>query len=121
MPRATPPSVDDYLEGIENPASRAALDRLRAIIQSEIPEAHECISYGIPTYKHNGFVVGIAAFKNHCSLFPGHTVADFTDRLKGFKVSKGTIQFHPDRPLPEDLVRDIVRTRFSENEVGAAG
>lgn len=115
MPRVGAPSVDAYLDNVSSPEARAALDRLRAIIRDEIPKAQECISYGIPTYKHHGFVAGFAAFKNHCSLYPGHTVADFSDRLKGFKLSKGTIQFPPDKPLPEDLVRAIVRKRYDEN------
>lgn len=55
-----------------------------------------------------------------CSFFPGTTVAEFADRLRGFKTSKGTIQFTPDHPLPEDLVRAIVRRRIEANDTRAA-
>lgn len=109
-------NVDAYLDQIENPAYRKQLDHLRKLIQSTVPEAEECISYGIPTYKHFGMVVSFAAFAKHLSFFPGHTVADFQDQLKGFKTSKGTIQFTPENPLPDELVTAIVQHRARENE-----
>ncbi len=111
-------TVDDYLAAISEPA-RTSLDRLRAICRSELPAATECISYGIPTYKYHGFVASFAAFKNHCSFFPGHTVADFASELAGYKLSKGTIQFDPLDPIPEDLVRRILQARAEENVASA--
>lgn len=118
MPK--PASVDEYLAGVSSDDARASLSNIRRIIRDEIPEAQEVISYGIPTYKHHGFVVSFAAFKNHCSFFPGHTVAEFTEELKGYKIAKGTIQFPHDQPLPEPLVRAIVNRRLKENAAAAA-
>lgn len=111
----TPATVDEYLAEVLFEDARASLTKIRAIIRDEIPEAEEVISYGIPTYKFHGFIVSFAAFKKHCSFFPGHTVADFAEALKGYKTSKGTIQFAHDNPLPESLVRLIVRARLEEN------
>ena len=96
---------------VANPDAREALVRLRAIIREEAPDAEELISYRIPLYKLHGMLVGFAAFKNHCSFFPGHTVRDFEEQLKEFKISKGTIQFRPNKPVPEDLIREIIRAR----------
>jgi len=110
-----PETVDDYLAQVASETARQALIRLRAIIRDEIPDAEELIKYGIPSYKQAGYVVSFAAYKKHCSLFPGHTVRDFTEELKGYKTAKGTIQFLPDSPLPESLVRAIVRARRDEN------
>lgn len=115
MTTERPKSVDDYLASVSSETARATLTALRSTIRDEIPEAEEVISYGIPTFKHKGFVVSFAAFKNHCSFFPGHTVADFAEELKGYKTAKGTIQFPHDKPLPESLVRSIVRARLAEN------
>ncbi|MBI1333669.1 MAG: DUF1801 domain-containing protein [Armatimonadetes bacterium] len=116
MRGVTVDNVDDYLESVPSDAARSALEGLRSVIRAEIPDAEEVISYGMPMYKHHGMVVGFAAFKKHCSLFPGHTVADFSKQLEGYKLSKGTIQFDPASPLPEPLVRAIVRARYDENE-----
>lgn len=113
-------SVEDYLAGLQDPQARASLDRIRSIIMEEIPEVEEVIRYGIPTYKFHGFVASMAAFKNHCSFFPGHTVNDFAEELKAYKTAKGTIQFPLDKPLPDALVRSMIRARKEENLPDAA-
>ena len=99
-------NVDLYLEAIESDDSRDALIRLRDIIRNEIPEPEECISYGMPMYKFHGMVAGMAAFKNHCSFYPGATIQDFKEELKGYSISKGTIRFQPDSPLPKFNLAD---------------
>lgn len=108
-------TVDEYLNQIQSEDAKQALIRIRFIVRDELPMAEEVMSYGMPMVKLHGMVVGFAAFKNHCSLFPGHTVSEFTEELKGFKTSKGTIQFRPEKPLPEALIRAIVRKRADEN------
>jgi uncharacterized protein YdhG (YjbR/CyaY superfamily) len=115
--KAPAKTVEEYLAGIPEPA-RATLQHVRAVIRSVIPrETTEVISYGMPMFKFNGMLVGYAAFKKHCSLFPtGSGVLDrFEKELKGFRTSKGTIQFPSDQPLPDSLVRKIVRARVKEN------
>jgi uncharacterized protein YdhG (YjbR/CyaY superfamily) len=111
-----PKTVDEYLALVESNEVRASLAQLREIIRDEVPQAEEMMSYGIPTYKLHGFLASFGAFKNHCSFFPGHTVADFTEQLKGFKTSKGTVQFPHTQPLPEGLVRAMLRARLAENK-----
>ncbi len=108
-------SVDHYLESVTNNEAKSTLTWIRSVIKDELPEAVETISYGMPMFKFHGMVVGFAAFKNHCSIFPGHTVADFAEELIGYKTSKGTIQFSPDKPISESLIRAIVRRRADEN------
>ena len=103
------------MDGVADPKSKEALVRLRKLIQKSLPEGEEVISYGIPTYKFYGMVASFAAFKNHCSFFPGHTAADFASDLKDFKTSKGTIQFTPDKPVPDDLIVAMIQYRAAEN------
>lgn len=114
-------AVDAYLAEVPEPF-RGILRHLRAVIREEAPDATEAIGYGIPTFKLEGNLVHFAAFRNHMSFFPGSTAHNETlkDELKGYKLAKGTIQFTPDRPLPDDLVRRIVRLRISENRDIAA-
>ena len=116
--KPVPKNVDEYLAGIPEPA-RTTLEHLRKVIQSVVPaETIEVISYGMPMFKYNGMLVGYAAFKKHCSLFPtGSGVLDrFEKELKGYRTSKGTIQFPPDKPLPDTLLKKIVRARVKENK-----
>ena len=95
-------TVDEYLAGVPEPA-QGTLRHIRKVIRSVVPkETTEVISYGIPMFKFNGMLVGYAAFKNHCSLFPtGSGVLDrFEKELAGYRTSKGTIQFAPDKGFP---------------------
>ena len=113
-----PKTVDEYLADIPQPA-QSTLKHVRAVIRSVVPaETTEVISYGIPMFKFRGMLVGYAAFKKHCSLFPtGSGVLDrFEKELKGYRTSKGTIQFPSDKPLPDGLVKKIVKARVKENK-----
>jgi uncharacterized protein YdhG (YjbR/CyaY superfamily) len=109
---------DEYLAGIPEPA-RSTLQHVRAVIRSVVPaETTEVISYGMPMFKYRGMLVAYAAFAKHCSLFPtGSGVLDrFEKELKGYRTSKGTIHFQPDKPLPDPLIRKIVKARVAENK-----
>jgi uncharacterized protein YdhG (YjbR/CyaY superfamily) len=110
-------SVAAYLKAVP-PAPRAALQKLRRTIKAAAPEAVEVISYGIPAFKHHGMLVYYAAFKDHCSLF-GVGVSLMKTHHKAlapYKMSKGTIQFTVDKPLPAALVRKLVKARVAQNE-----
>ena len=109
-------TVDDYLAALP-PDQRSALEHLRATIRAAAPDATEAIGYGMPTFRQDGRgLVGYAAFKAHCSLFPmsGAAIRDHADALAAFTTSKGTIRFTPDAPLPDALVTRIVRARLAE-------
>jgi uncharacterized protein YdhG (YjbR/CyaY superfamily) len=111
-------TVDEYLANTPEPA-QSTLKHVRALIRSVVPaETTEVISYGIPMFKYNGMLVGYAAFKNHCSLFPtgSGVIEKFQKELKEFVTSKGTIQFPSDKPLPDALVKKIVKARVKENK-----
>ena len=110
-------SVDDYLARVPEPA-RSTLKKTRALIRSVVPaEATEAISYGIPSFKYKGWLVGYAAFANHCSFFPGALPGKFANKLKRFPTSKGTIRFPVDKPLPAALVKELVRARIAANKL----
>jgi uncharacterized protein YdhG (YjbR/CyaY superfamily) len=116
---ATARNVDEYLAGVPKEA-RATLAKLRQTIRAAAPMASEVISYQMPMYKHHGMVVGFAAFKNHCSLFPGAAVMDaHKEELGRYDTSKSTIRFPAGKPLPAALVRKLVKARIKENEARA--
>ena len=94
-----------------------ALERVRQIIKNTVPEAVEFISYKMPAYHCHGMIGGFAAFKNHCSFFPWNakTIEDFATELKDFKTSAGTIQFTPEKQIPEELLQKILRYRLAGN------
>jgi len=115
--RSVPKTIDEYLDRVPEPA-RSTLHAIRAAIRSAAPpDATEVISYGIPAVKYKGVLVWFAAFADHCSLFPTAAVIEqFKDELKGFTLSKGTIQFPTDKPLPAALVQKMVQAGVAQIE-----
>jgi uncharacterized protein YdhG (YjbR/CyaY superfamily) len=114
---SAPKNTDEYLARTPEPA-RSTLKKIRAAIRSAVPtEATEGISYGMPAFKYKGVLVWFAAFSKHCSLFPTAPVIEaFKNELKGFTLSKGTIQFPVDKPLPAALVKKLVKARIAQVE-----
>lgn len=111
-------TIDEYLESLGD-QQRAALERIRQIIRAAAPKAQECISYQLPAFRLNGkLLVGFGATTKHCAfyLMSATTVAAHEADLKGFDTSAGTIRFQPDKPLPVNLVRKLVKARILEND-----
>jgi uncharacterized protein YdhG (YjbR/CyaY superfamily) len=116
MPLAA--STEEFLAAVPEP-QRRALEDLRSVIRKAAPDADEVINYGVPMLKLNGRnLVSFAAGKDHCSFYvqsPAVMEAHAAE-LEGFKTSKGTVQFTPDRPIPPGLVTKLVKARIAENE-----
>jgi uncharacterized protein YdhG (YjbR/CyaY superfamily) len=110
-------TIDEYL-AYQPEKVMEVLENLRQIIRETAPEAEEVISYGIPAYKYHGMLVYFAAYKKHCSLFAGNgaLTEQMEEQLKAYKTSKGTIQFTVEKPIPDELVRKIVKIRMKQNE-----
>ena len=113
--RSAPKTVEEYLARIPQPA-RGTLEKVHAAIRSALPrEAREVISYQIPAFRTSEVLVWFAAFTGHCSIFPTAAVIDaFRNKLKGYSLSKGTIQFPTNQALPAALVRRLVKARVAQ-------
>ena len=116
-------TIEDYLADLPSDR-REGVETLRRIAGAAAPEAVETIAYQMPTLRLDGqFLVSWAAFRKHYSLFPASAVvvetlgADIAPYLAG----KGTIRFPADRPIPEDVVTRVVRTRVTELRAGREG
>lgn len=118
---APPRDIDEYLARV-SPDARDTLEKLRKTIKSAAPKAVETISYQMPAFKYLGkMLVAFAAFKDHCSFFPGsRPLAAHKDDLKSYSTSKGTIRFPINKPLPAALVKKLVNTRVAEIESALA-
>ncbi len=108
--------MDEYLAAL--PADRrAALEHVRSVVAALVPDAEEGRSYGVPAFIYAGRpLLGFSAAKRHLSLFPFSPAAieAVKDRLEGFDVAKGTIRFSPEKPVPDDVLADLVRARLGE-------
>ena len=111
-----PQEIDRYLATLDEP-KRTVLEALRKSILEILPEAEQCISYGVPAFKVNGkTVAGFAAFKNHLSYVPhsGSVLANLHDDTAPYETSKGSLKFAVDEPLPKRLVKKLVSARMRE-------
>jgi uncharacterized protein YdhG (YjbR/CyaY superfamily) len=118
MSQAQPTAIDAFLESIPN-APRAALEHLRQTIRQAAPDVSESISYGVPAFKYRGRpLVSFGLAKNHCAFYvQSPAVMDaHAAELAGYDTAKGTIRFAPDKPLPDALVRKLVKARMAETD-----
>jgi uncharacterized protein YdhG (YjbR/CyaY superfamily) len=117
LAKQKPGTIDEYLAQAK-PDQRAVLQKLRRTIHATAPKAEECISYGIPAFRLNGrSLVFFGAWASHCSFYPGSskTLKNFCRDLKDFRITKGTIRFSSDNPLPSALVKKLVKARIAEH------
>jgi uncharacterized protein YdhG (YjbR/CyaY superfamily) len=108
--------VDEYFDGLD-PATRAAFARVRDLAVAVVPDAEQGTSYGMAALRYRGKpLLGFRAATGHLSIYPfsAEVVEAVRDRLTGFGVSKGTVRFTAATPLPDDVVRDVVRRRAAE-------
>lgn len=118
--RSTPQSVEEYIAGF--PAEvQEILQQVRETVSEAAPDAEEAIKYGIPTLTLEGNLVHFGAFKKHIGFYPTPSgLEQFKDELAGYEGSKGAVRFPLDRPIPFDLIREIVKFRVKENLERAA-
>lgn len=107
--------IDDYLNNVREP-HRQQLEHIRKIVHAATPDAEEVISYGMPAFKYKGkYLIGFTAFKDHMSIFPAsRPIEVLKDKLGEFKLSKGTIQFTLDHPVPEAIIKELVQIRLAD-------
>lgn len=108
--------VDAYLATIDEP-KRSTLEQLRGTIRQIIPDAEECISYGMPAFRLHGKVVaGFAAFKNHLSYLPhsGSVIPQLRSELSSYATTTGSLHFAVDKPLPKELVEKLIAVRLGQ-------
>ena len=115
-PRIAATTVDEYLSALPDDV-RTMLEKLRKTIKQAAPDAEELISYKIPGYKQNGYVIFFAAFKEHCSLVPVDKEVQqmFAKELEGYKINNYTVHFTVQNPLPAALVKKIVKLKLKKN------
>ncbi|MBN2626277.1 MAG: DUF1801 domain-containing protein [Spirochaetales bacterium] len=108
--------VEEYI-GRQAEAVRPVLEKVREIILRTAAGAEESISYAMPAYKLYGRpLVYFAAQRKHLGFYAtpsGHE--RFEARLAVYERGKGSVRFPFDKPIPYDLIEEIVAFRVEEN------
>lgn len=118
MTRPRFPTVDDYLDSLDNSKQRT----LRLVIDeilSSFADLEVNIAWNVPQIHRNSqYVRGVSSAKRHLSLSPSSAgvIDQFRDRLErdDYVVRKNLFQVPDDWDVDGDLLGDLVRTRLSE-------
>jgi len=117
--KAHPATIDEYIAQFPEDVQRI-LQQVRAVIKESAPEAVEMISYQMPAFFQAGILVWFAGYRRHIGFYPkGSGIEAFKERLTAYKSAKGSVQFPLDKPMPFDLIREIVKFRIADNQRAA--
>ena len=109
-------TVDQAIAEVPSP-SREALQHVIDIARRLAPDAEDGMSYGMPALRVAGRpFVSVVATAKHLSLVPFSPAAIDTVRadLAAYSLSKGTVRFSAEHPLPDDVVERLLRARLAE-------
>jgi uncharacterized protein YdhG (YjbR/CyaY superfamily) len=110
-----PKDIDEYIASFPEDVQEI-LEKLRATIKKAAPDAEEKISYQIPTFSLKGNLVHFAAYKKHIGFYPTPSgIENFKNELSAYEGAKGSVKFPLNKPIPYDLIREIVEFRVKEN------
>lgn len=113
--KTKPKDIDEYIAGFPKEIQEI-LEKIRTTIRKAAPDAEETISYQIPTFTLEGNLVHFAAFQKHIGFYPApRGIEKFKDELSAYEGAKGSVRFPLDKPIPYDLISDIVTFRVKEN------
>lgn len=109
-----PRTIDDYIAGFPHEVQNI-LEKIRRAIRKAAPGAEETIKYQIPTFTLKGNLVSFAAYKKHIGIYPAPKgTQKFNEELSVFRAAKASVRFPLDKPIPFDLVSQIVIFRVRE-------
>jgi uncharacterized protein YdhG (YjbR/CyaY superfamily) len=109
--------VASYLSSLADGAARAAIEHAYDLARQAVPEASEGRSYGMAALIYRGRpLFSAVAAKTHLSVFPFSpaVVEAVAADLAEFDLSKGTIRFSADSPIPDQLLTRLVTLRRDE-------
>lgn len=108
-------SIDEYILRCP-PKVQEVLRELRRVIKEAAPEAQEKISWQMPTFVLHGNLIHFAVHTKHIGFYPGTSgIEAFKQQLSSYKGAKGSVQFPIDKPLPYEIITEIVKFRVAEN------
>lgn len=116
-----PINIEQYYSQFP-PKYQEKMRQLHHLVKETVPEAAEVISYGMPAFKLNGRpLIYYAANKNHLGFYPAGTSTVETFKNAGYEVTKGSVHFPWDQPLPLDLLTKMINVRADENRLKKKG
>lgn len=108
--------IDTYLADLDG-QKRVTLEQVRRNTLAALPNAEECISYGMPAFRFRGkTVTGFAAFGSHLSYLPhsDSVLSALEPEPADYEHTKGSLHFPLDQALPASLVNKLISTPLAQ-------
>ncbi|MCL4256899.1 MAG: DUF1801 domain-containing protein [Anaerolineales bacterium] len=107
---ASPQTVSEYIKTFPK-GTQEKLAAIRKVIKEVAPAAAESVSYRIAGYKLDGkALMYFAGHSQHVAVYPIPPLPAATEKeIKPYLVSKGTLRFALDEPLPLGLIRKVAQ------------
>ncbi len=111
------PQIRAYIDAFDSP-TQARLIELHTLIESALtPEIEQVIYYNLPTFMVKGKKRPLCVYSvatHHISFVTtdSEILQRYKPRLAGYKISGTTLQLPFERPLPREVIIDIVRERI---------
>ncbi len=107
-------SVERYINALPEPG-RSRLEEIRRIAYAASPDLTEAIKYDMPVFYLDGsYLFYLGGWKTHAALYPIPKHYDFEDTISPYRSGKDTVKFPHTKPLPTDLIRQIVAERVKD-------
>lgn len=112
-------SIPEYISQFPE-STQIILNKLYHLVKSLAPESEESISYAMPAFKlQNKPLIYFAGYEHHIGVYAtpsAHT--HFDKQLSRYKQGKGSVQFPLDKPIPYDLIENIIQFKIQELQKG---
>jgi uncharacterized protein YdhG (YjbR/CyaY superfamily) len=114
-------TIDDYVLNQKEVVQPLLLE-IRELILRAVPDAQEVKNYKVPCFilAHESEVsiqIMFSANAKGISFYPFEkAVSAFSNKLEPYKTGKGSVNFMLNKPLPKDLIVDMVKFRKKELE-----
>jgi uncharacterized protein YdhG (YjbR/CyaY superfamily) len=110
---SVPATVDEYIAQFPEVVQQI-MGKIRSVIKETAPQAEEKISYGMPAYHLDGVLIYFAGYKKYISVYPLTAAMKAVKGAEVYKGTKATIHFPLNKPMPYDLIREMVEIRVAE-------
>lgn len=111
-----PKTVDEYINSYTG-EKKSQLTTLRKIIRDTLPDTTEALKWGAPaTLDKDGMILIVfSGHKQHMNLVATPSTKQVLEKdLLDYETGKGSIKLAYDKPLPESLIKKMVKYRADE-------
>lgn len=102
---AAPSTIDEYIAGFP-PEVAERLQRIRTVIEAEVPDPEERIRYGIAAVMLGGrYALHFAGWRKHIGLYPVPLLpSPVEDEIAPYRTEKDSVVFPHAKPVPYELI-----------------